>query len=390
MKANTFQALKRACEVLGIRFVSGYSGYMASNFLSQFPNVVQAINETSAISMAHVSSYLGTRSLVIMKNAGLNEGALPFRNACDLGINAGMIIVFTDDITADMSENQQDSRNYYELGKTLLLEPKSPKELYDMAKEAVKLSERFKLPILIRITNALNNSKWKEEIPKERTSKTKTKRAVKNQNKWVLHPKTADSIAKIHKNKFKKVLEYVEESRFNTISGKGKSTCVYSQALVPSEIKRLSKFDEVIRVGTFPIPYKKVQKVLKDNKEVTIIDTGEGFLEEEIKESYGYKIKFKSVIRNYPHLEIKSNNDYAPLWKMIKERNPSFVCGDFGSYTLSKGSPIEYALHYGSSLFAGVGASLAKQRKIYVITGDGAFTSGIEGLFEAIRKKIQK
>ena len=389
MELNSFQALKKASDLCNIEFVSGYMGYIASNFLAQFPNVTQAINESTAIAMAHVNSYLGKRSLVIMKNAGLNQGALPFRNACDLGVNAAMIIIFSDDVTADMSENQQDSRRYYDIGKTILFEPKSPGELYQMIKEACKLSEKIKLPILIRVTNALDNKHWMEEIPEEKLKITRIKRAKRDQSSWMLHPKTADGLAAKHKKKFKEILKYVEKSRFNTILGNGNPICIYSQALVESEKEKLADFKTIIKIGTFPLPQKKIQSRIKNNKNVTIIDTGEGFLEEEIKESYGKNLKVTEIVRNYPPLEINQHLAYNFLWKLISGRKPSFVCGDFGSYTLSKGSILEYSLFYGAAIASGVGAALAKEKKVYVVIGEGAFTSGMENLFEAIRKKVK-
>ncbi|MEK7166186.1 MAG: hypothetical protein AAB874_05265, partial [Patescibacteria group bacterium] len=56
-----------------ISITTGYSGYLASDMLYSAKNYVPAINETVAIDFAHIHSYLGKRSLTIMKNAGLGR-----------------------------------------------------------------------------------------------------------------------------------------------------------------------------------------------------------------------------------------------------------------------------------------------------------------------------
>ena len=62
------------------------------------------------------------------------------------------------------------------------------------------------------------------------------------------------------------------------------------------------------------------------------------------------------------------------------------MVGDFGSFTLALGSPVEYALHYGGAVSNAVGASLAGVPRVYALTGDGGFSHGLYGLVEASRK----
>jgi len=395
MKLNSFGALKSAVEDSSVSFITGYAGTIASSFMKEFPNLVQSLNETVALDMAHIQSYLGKRSLTIMKNAGLNEAALPFRNMCDTGVNAGLIIIVTDDINAKMSENKQDSRVYAELGKTLLLEPKSPSELYEMIYEGFNISELLQMPILLRLTNALDNREFHEDVQRKKEKSSKIRRAKFNQSQWVLNPLNTEKVIKLHAKRYNQILSLVEKISFNKIIGKGGIRgCVYSQALTLQEKSILEKYEGILSIGTFPLPKQKTKEFLSKNKSIDIIDSGESILINEINR-INSDLKINKVIeRDYKWKGINKNINYkwlnyTPLFDLIKERKPTMVIGDFGSYTLALKSPIEYALHYGGAMASGVGAFLAKEKNIYVIVGDGGFSTGIEGLIEAWRKKAK-
>ncbi len=395
MRLNSYQSLKLGFEDSSGVFVSGYYGTIASSFMKEFPNIVQALNETVALDMAHIHSYLGKRSLVIMKNVGLNEAALPFRNICDVGVNAGLIIVVTDDISVDMSENKQDSRVYAELGKTLLLEPKSPSELYEMVYEGFKISEVIQMPILLRITNALNNNEFYEDVSRKKKTSVKFRRAKFDQSQWVLNPMNTEKVIKLHSKRYRQILSLVEKSKFNNIKGKhGKIGCIYSQALIPKEREILEKYDSIFSVGTFPLPKQKTKDFINKNKSLEIIDSGESILVNEMSRVISDLKINKLIERDYKWrgLRMTVNSkwfNYTSLFYLIKERNPSIIIGDFGSYTLASESPIEYALHYGGAIACGVGAFIAGEKNIYVVVGDGGFSSGIEGLIEASRKNAR-
>src|SRR3989344_3933334 len=370
MELNSFGALKSAVEDSSVSFITGYAGTIASSFIEEFPNFVQSLNETVALDMAHIQSYLGKRALAIMKNAGLNQSALPFRNMCDTGVNAGLIIIVTDDINAEMSENKQDSRVYAELGKTLLLEPKSPSELYEMIYEGFNISELLQMPILLRLTNALDNREFHEDVQRKKEKSSKIRRAKFNQSQWVLNPLNTEKVIKLHAKRYNQILSLVEKISFNKIIGKGGIRgCVYSQALTLQEKSILEKYEGILSIGTFPLPKQKTKEFLSKNKSIDIIDSGESILINEINR-INSDLKINKVIeRDYKWKGINKNINYkwlnyTPLFDLIKERKPTMVIGDFGSYTLALKSPIEYALHYGGAMASGVGAFLAKEKSI--------------------------
>ena len=142
-----------------ISITTGYAGYLASDILYSAHNYVSAVNETVAVDFAHIHSYLGKRSLIIMKNAGLNEALLPIINSCILGTNAGMVMWVIDDLLAEGSEIAQNSIGLIKTIGIKPLRPKSWKQLYEYTRKAYQISESRKIPQIVLINNNLFNSK---------------------------------------------------------------------------------------------------------------------------------------------------------------------------------------------------------------------------------------
>jgi indolepyruvate ferredoxin oxidoreductase alpha subunit len=392
MKINSYEAFKIALEDSGCNFITGYAGTIASSFLINLENVTQSINETVALDLVHMHSYLGKRAVSIVKNAGLNEACLPFRNMCDIGVNAGILVIITDDIEAKMSENKQDSRVYSSLGRTLLLEPSSPKELYEMVIRGFTVSEKIQMPVLIRLTNSLCDEELQDEFDRERIQ-TNINRANFNQTQWVLNPLHTQQTVMLHSKRYEQIEQYVELSDFNFVieNNTDDTGCLFSQALSSDERNITKKYGKVLSIGTYPLPKKKIIDFFRDRK-VDIIDSGEGFLENEIRRITSEVSKGMTIERDFSWkgLSITKDSqwiDYTDLFNLISKRKPDVTVGDFGSYTMAFDSPIEYALHYGGAIASAVGAVLAGEKKVYAVVGDGGLSCGTEGLIEASRKK---
>lgn len=118
-----------------------------------------SINEKTALEAALGMSYAGKRSMACMKHVGLNVAADPFVNSAITGINGGVIVTVADDPSMHSSQNEQDSRFYAKFAGLPALEPSNQQEAYDMVFYAFELSERFKLPVLMRITTRLAHSR---------------------------------------------------------------------------------------------------------------------------------------------------------------------------------------------------------------------------------------
>ena len=114
-----------------------------------------AVNEKTAMEAALGMSYAGKRSVVTMKHVGLNVAADAFINSAISGINGGLVVVVADDPSMHSSQNEQDSRVYGKFAMVPILEPTTGQEVYEMMHFAFELSERYLLPVLLRLTTRL-------------------------------------------------------------------------------------------------------------------------------------------------------------------------------------------------------------------------------------------
>ena len=131
-------------------------------------------NEKTAMEAALGMSYAGKRAMVAMKHVGLNVAADGFINSAITGVNGGLIIVSADDPSMHSSQNEQDSRFYGKFAFVPCFEPSDQQEAYDMVFDAFEVSEKYKLPVLLRITTRLAHSrasvKRKEVLPERKLS----------------------------------------------------------------------------------------------------------------------------------------------------------------------------------------------------------------------------
>ena len=121
-------------------------------------------NEKTAMEAALGMSYAGKRSMVAMKHVGLNVAADGFINSAMTGVNGGLIVVSADDPSMHSSQNEQDSRFYGKFASVPCFEPSNQQEAYDMIFDAFEASEKYKVPILFRITTRLAHSRANVEL----------------------------------------------------------------------------------------------------------------------------------------------------------------------------------------------------------------------------------
>jgi len=94
-----------------------------------------------------------------MKHVGLNVAADPLFTAAYTGVNAALIVVTADDPGMASSQNEQDNRRYAVAAGLPMIEPSDSQEAYDFFFAAVEVSERWKIPVLFRMTTRVCHSK---------------------------------------------------------------------------------------------------------------------------------------------------------------------------------------------------------------------------------------
>jgi len=143
----------------------GVPGYPVTDLCSNC-RAEYTVNEKTALEYALGDSLSGLRSVVIVKNAGMNALCDPLVNATTQGIRGGVVIIAGDDTSACGSQNRQDSRYFAEVAEVPMLEPESG-NISSCVESAMQASERFSRVCIIRVTpGVLESCAEHTEIPR--------------------------------------------------------------------------------------------------------------------------------------------------------------------------------------------------------------------------------
>ncbi|MBE9468545.1 MAG: indolepyruvate ferredoxin oxidoreductase [Bacteroidetes bacterium] len=387
-------------------------------------------NEKTAMEAALGMSYAGKRAIVCMKHVGLNVAADAFVNSAITGVNGGLLVVVADDPSMHSSQNEQDSRFYGKFAMIPVLEPSNQQEAYDMAYSGFELSEKFKIPVLFRITTRISHSR--SGIATKNIKDVLDGSLPQNPRKFVLLP----AIAKINFNKLieeqDKFVEDSENSEYNKYTdGKDKSLGIITGGIAYNYL--LENFEDrkiphpVLKINQYPIPRKLVEKIKNECKELLVIEEGAPFIEEMIKSYFnegkqvhgkldGFlprvgelnpnlvaeSLKLENVIGEEIPAIVKNRppalcpgcghrDMYDALNESMKDQGKGKVFADIGCYTLGALPPfnaINTCVDMGASITMAKGANDAGLVPAVAVIGDSTFThSGMTGLLDAVNEK---
>jgi indolepyruvate ferredoxin oxidoreductase alpha subunit len=125
-----------------------------------------SVNEKVALEIALGASATGLRSLVIVKQVGMNILADPLVISATHTIGSGLVIIAGDDLGPRGSQAEMDSRFYGPLAEIPVLDPSSPAALHASILESFTLSEWLRIPVIVRVTARLLDDEGPEILPR--------------------------------------------------------------------------------------------------------------------------------------------------------------------------------------------------------------------------------
>jgi indolepyruvate ferredoxin oxidoreductase alpha subunit len=157
------EAVALAARHAGVALGAGYPGTPSTEILETFSELggraEWAPNEKVAFEVGLGAAFAHARAMVTMKHVGLNVAADPFFTSAYTGVEGALIVVSADDPGMSSSQNEQDNRRYAVAAGLPMVEPADSQEAYDFFFTAVEISERWKLPVLYRMTTRVCHSK---------------------------------------------------------------------------------------------------------------------------------------------------------------------------------------------------------------------------------------
>ena len=177
------EGIARGALEAGIGFASAYPGNPSSEIIGTLAEVAKdagiyvewSVNEKVALEAATAASFAGVRSIVAMKQNGLNVVLDFLMGLAMTGTNAGLVLVTCDDPGALSSTEEEDSRPVAKWACLPLLEPATFQEEKDMTTWAFELSEKLKTVCLLRgvtrTSDARGDVRIGERLPPNRQAK---------------------------------------------------------------------------------------------------------------------------------------------------------------------------------------------------------------------------
>jgi indolepyruvate ferredoxin oxidoreductase alpha subunit len=280
----------------GISAAYGYPGTPSSEILQYLINEYKkggpvarwCANEKTSLEAALGVSFAGRRTLVTTKHVGLNVAADAFMNAALIKIKGGLVIAIADDPGMHSSQNEQDSRFYSNFAMVPCLEPRNQQEAYDMVREAFDVSEKFNIPVLLRLVTRLAHSRAAVIPQKERAQNPLSK--TTDRKEWILVPAFARQNYLTLLEKQPLLQKWSSENKANKLSGTKSDLAVITSGLGGNYYdENLDDFLDLrkkqgksapihLHIGAYPLPEAKIRKLYDEADEVLIIEEGQPFI----------------------------------------------------------------------------------------------------------------
>lgn len=419
----------------------GYPGTPSSEILEYLINYSKrtekihaswSSNEKTAYEEALGASLAGKRVIVTMKHVGLNVAADPFINSALLEINGGLVLVVADDPGMHSSQDEQDSRFYGDFAKVPCFEPVNQQEAYEMMGKAFELSEKYHVPVMVRIVTRLAHSR--AVVAVEDDSKIRCQNSVKKPDDpktWMLLPAYAKKQWINLLEKYSEIEKEAAKSSYNPLylnssfkewgiitTGLGKNYYFENIEEIPEE-KRPSH----LHIGFYPFPAESIKQLAEHVSRIVVIEEGYPFVETRLRGVLKQNIVIEGKLDGKLPLTGELNPDnirpalglpervcgtveklpsrppqlckgcphidsYVAITEALSGYEQKVVTSDIGCYALGALPPysaIETIICMGASIGTAKGAAEAGLRPAVAVIGDSTFYhSGLSSLVDAI------
>jgi indolepyruvate ferredoxin oxidoreductase alpha subunit len=429
------EAVARAALDAGISAAYGYPGtpsteafeYLSRN--AEGRRATWCTNEKVAVESALGVSLVGRRSLVVMKHVGLNVAADAFINAALVSIRGGLVVAVADDPGMHSSQNEQDSRFYADFAHVVCLEPADHQEAYDMTREAFVLSERFHIPVLVRLVTRLAHSRGSFAV--RPVEPERALRGADEPRDWILLPPNArrlwgdllaaqaEMTAANEASPFNRLAEGDPASRLGVVTT-GMARAYYAECLHELKVR-----PHHLHIGAYPLPGELVRQLCGRVDRLLVLEEGYPYLERllvgllpppleiagklsgqvprtgeltpdivrrafDLPARRGLQVEPWELPPRPPQLcqACPHRDSFAALRLALASCEDYVVTGDIGCYTLGALPPyqmLDSCVCMGAALGMARGAAEVGAEHVVAVLGDSTFLhSGIPPLLDAI------
>ena len=427
------EAVAAAALDAGVALGRGYPGTPSSEILEAFVemggNAQWSPNEKVAMEVGLGAAFGGARALVTMKHVGLNVAADPLFTAAYTGVSGALVVVSADDPGMASSQNEQDNRRYAVAAGVPMLEPSDSQEAYDYLFAAIEVSERWKLPVMLRMTTRVCHSKTL--VRRRGAEKGKEPHFERDIKGRVMIPAYARPAHRRLRRKLAEIETWNETSGLNrreegeqraadcspfASQGASQSLGIIASGVAYMHAREAAEGASFLKLGmTYPLPMGMIRDFARRVERCVVIEEGDPYLVDAIRAA-GVEVEGKAEMYRFGELDVErarriiardESEEAAPPkgkppqlctgcpYRVVFEtlrKLDCIVAGDIGCYTLGVLPPFEAmdtCVCMGASVTVGLGLRQvlpeAEARRVVSVIGDSTFVhGGINGLVEMI------
>ncbi|MFQ5647963.1 MAG: indolepyruvate ferredoxin oxidoreductase subunit alpha [Candidatus Aenigmatarchaeota archaeon] len=431
------EAIARGALEAGLDFASTYPGTPSSEVADTFAAVAReagiyfeySVNEKVAFEVATGAAFSGLRAMVSFKHFGLNVASDSFFPVAYIGVKGSLVVMVADDPNCRSSaQSEQDTRCYARTAHVPVLEPADPQECLEFTKLAFRVSEKYKMPVMLRSTTRVSHARASVKVGRLGSRARRKGRFIKDDKFFnSIPPHTMEKHEEILKKMGRIKQEVSEKTPINKVINPGSSkigvvTSGGAAVYVLEALKMMGLKLPVLKLGlSHPLPDEKIKKFIRPLKKVLVVEELEPLLERSLEgharevnpklriqgkdllshsgeyntemlilalerfAGKGYKFNFQAHKKMYQALNIAGRHGVlcpgcqhrAAFWA-IRKATPKDTpyCGDVGCYTLGVFPPHytdDFVISMGAGTGVAHGINKATGQKPVAFIGDSTF-----------------
>jgi indolepyruvate ferredoxin oxidoreductase alpha subunit len=427
------EAVARGAWEAGVTAAFGYPGTPSTEILENLAKrkddvyLEWAPNEKVAFEAATGASYAGARTIVTMKHVGLNVAADPLMTLSYVGSEGGMVICVADDPGQHSSQNEQDSRHFARFAKIPVLEPADSGEALACMRYGFELSERNKVPVMLRLTTRVSHSRSLVETG-DRTP-PKAAHFERNPARFCPLPVWGREMRKKVEARLGDLRAEAEKSPLNRIEPGDTKLGIIAEGLAYGYVREVFPEASVLKLGfAWPYPDALIREFASSVDRLVIVEENEDILEEHVR-AMGIACVGRDMLSGIGELSvpkllalsdrlagISAEKAYAPPGPIADAADlparPPVLCpgcphrglffaltkhdvlvtGDIGCYSLAVFPPLSrtdtvLCMGGGFSVAQGIDKAGEKRRVVGVVGDSTFFHSGITGMIDVVYNK---
>lgn len=412
------EAVALAALHCGVTLGTGYPGTPSTEILETYSDLggkaQWAPNEKVAAEVALGVAFASGRALVTMKHVGINVAADVLFTAAYSGVLGGYVLVCADDPGMASSQNEQDTRRYAVAAGVPMFEPSNSQEAYDFTGLAFEISERWQIPVILRMTTRVCHSHSRVH-PHGKFTEPLKPTFVSNPPERVMVPAHARPAHRRLRKKLAEIEQWnVSHGPNQVIEGSSSSMGIITSGISAVHALEAAPEASLLKLGmTHPLPMDLIRDFASNYKWRMAIEEGDPYLNDALRaagivleprpESYRFGELNVNRIRHLlaggeepqtvpPRAKPPQLCDGCPhrsTFSALKELG-CIVAGDIGCYTLAAMPPLQAMdtqICMGASIGVGLGMRHTlpedQARRVVSVIGDSTFLhSGVTGLIE--------